>query len=69
MALFGIPIVSVFAVWLSGVASVGGTGSAIMIFLHCFGKLIQLFGQDISNKYDYADEWISDRPKGTPIRA
>ena len=55
-------MVSIFSVWLSGVASIGGSGSAIMIFLHCFGKLIQLFGHDISNKHDYADEWTSDRP-------
>ena len=41
------PVIFVLSAYFSKTASLGGNGSAILMFLHAFGKINQFFGQDI----------------------
>ena len=67
LALLGGPAVLVLSLYLSNLSSLAGPGSALLVFVHFFGKLVQLFGHEISGGFDTAEDtdgWTGPGSRG-----
>lgn len=58
LAVIGAPSIAAFSVFMTRSAMMTGSGSVIVVFLHGFGKLLQIFGDDIhGGGYDPHDDY------------
>jgi uncharacterized membrane protein YhdT len=58
LAVIGAPAIAAFSVFMTRSAMMSGSGSVIVVFLHGFRKLLQIFGDDIHGGFDPHDDYI-----------
>jgi uncharacterized membrane protein YhdT len=58
LAVIGAPAIAAFSVFMTRSAMMRGSGSVIVVFLHGFRKILQIFGDDIHGGFDPHDDYV-----------